>query len=358
MFMMPRADCRPVLSLAVRGGLSNQKECLVNAGIVARALNVTLALPHFDLIGRGNEKFEPSNARYVGPYSERDRWGHFSHLFNATQLIASLEGKLSTLLRLRTLVLPSGLRPHTVRLPAVENVAPDCAGRRRLQGTCEARRGDSTLLDKLITSWGGLIREECAHARPDGSSSRAIVFDAGQSLCWNAYKSRHASLCARQYPFCQDMLKALRWNRIITRLHTKVQQGLQRSANGTWAAVHVRAFICSRNKREPSFTHVRSALSQLGIHGGLIYLVSSVPPQQLQAALTTFTIVSKASFLGSEVRRKYPFEVLAAIDYGVAVASPRYLGEPETSSFDAFAAEERTRHGMPAIDPIPGACGD
>ena len=125
--MMPRADCRPVLSLAVRGGLSNQKECLVNAGIVARALNVTLALPHFDLIGRGNEKFEPSNARYVGTYSERDRWGHFSHLFNATQLIASLEGKLSTLLRLRTLVLPSGLRPHTVRLPAVENVADEDA---------------------------------------------------------------------------------------------------------------------------------------------------------------------------------------------------------------------------------------
>ena len=52
--------CRPVLVFKVRGGLNNQKECLINAAIAAHLLShVTLALPHLDFIGRGNEKFEP-----------------------------------------------------------------------------------------------------------------------------------------------------------------------------------------------------------------------------------------------------------------------------------------------------------
>ena len=45
------------LSVRVRGGLSNQRECIVNAGIAAHALGLPLVLPRLDLIGRGNEQF-------------------------------------------------------------------------------------------------------------------------------------------------------------------------------------------------------------------------------------------------------------------------------------------------------------
>ena len=54
------------------------------------------------------------------------------------------------------------------------------------------------------------------------------------------------------------------------------------------------------------------------------------------------------------MRLKYPFEVLAAIDYGVAVNAPLYLGEPLSSSFDAFADFDRQQRG--GVSPISSTC--
>ena len=92
------------------------------------------------------------------------------------------------------------------------------------------------------------------------------------------------------------------------------------------------------------------------MRSGLLYVVSSVPIEQVQAALPQFSIIAKSSFLGRDVRLKYPFEVLAAVDYGVAVAAPLYLGEPEGSSFDAFAQEDRGLHNR-TLHAIPSTCG-
>ena len=120
----------------------------------------------------------------------------------------------------------------------------------------------------------------------------------------------------------------------------------------------VRAFVCARNGRAPTFSHVIKALKRKGIRSGILYLVSSVPIDAVQRALPTFQVVAKSSILGKNVHLKYPFEVLAAVDYGVAVASPLYLGEPTSSSFDAFADEERQRRHLPAVADIPSTCGD
>ena len=129
-----RSGCsRAILRISVRGGLSNQKECLVNAGIVAHALNMTLLLPHFDMIGLGNEKFEPNHTAYVGPYADRTRWGHFSHLFNATYFEDGLSGSLSLLPRLRS-VIAAG-KPTIVQLPTVETVTKGCANVGHVQGS-------------------------------------------------------------------------------------------------------------------------------------------------------------------------------------------------------------------------------
>ena len=92
-----------------------------------------------------------------------------------------------------------------------------------------------------------------------------------------------------------------------------------------WAAVHVRAFVCEQNRREPSFAHVAAALAKLGIRSGFVYVVSSVPVEQVQRALPAYTVVAKSTFLGSDAQQ--PFEALAAIDYGVAMQAPLYLGE-------------------------------
>jgi len=127
-------------------------------------------------------------------------------------------------------------------------------------------------------------------------------------------------------------------------------------ASKGWAAVHVRAFVCAWNKRKPSFDHIATALSKLGVSSGILYVVSSVPVEQVQSALPQFTVIAKSTFLGRDVRLKYPFEVLAAVDYGVAVAAPHYLGEPMMSSFDAFASAERQRLNKGGVDEIAGAC--
>ena len=343
-----------ILKIVVRGGLSNQKECLVNAGIVAHALGVTLALPHFDLVGRGNERFEPENAAYVRPYADRSRWGHFSHLFNATSLSDHLKGSLDVLVRPRAAI---SVKPRIVHLPPIENLTNGCAGFKRMHETCEAAPGDPALLETLIRAWRNIIDDDCKQSRKthalNGSSvgHGAVVFNADQSLCWNAYKSRHATRCVRQYPFCAKMLHSLRWNRVIIKLQSRVLQGIARTINQTatrnsWAAVHVRAFVCARDNRKPTFDHVATALQGVGVHSGVVYVVSSVPVDEVQRALPGFTVLSKTAFLGAEVSRRYPFEVLAAIDYGVAVAAPHYLGEPSASSFDAFALEDRQRQHL------------
>ena len=405
-----------VLRMTVRGGLSNQKECLVNAAIVAHFLNVSLLLPNFDLNGRGNERFEPTGAKYVKPYAERDKWGHFSHLFNVSRFVSGLTGRLAQPLihRIRDVTGP-GDRPHVVRLTA-DYLRTRCGaeGRDRevQQGTCEARRGDTSLLTGLVEEWRPVIRSSFGlqFAARSSSSTKAVVsdrgvaggapaegavtksrplqaaqalpttmsdgrpvviFDAGQSLCWNAYKSRHAHRCGQQFPVCQHILHSLQWNRVISRMQQRVLRGMARlvAQNSTssesgkalhpWTAVHVRAFVCARNGRGPKFEHVLSALHSRGIFGGVLYLVSSIPLAEVQRALQpSFTVVAKSTFLGERIQLEYPFEVLAAVDYGVAAAAPLYLGEAKLSSFDAFASEERRRLGKPDVAEIASTCGD
>ena len=367
----PPASCRAILKVGVRGGLNNQKECLINAGIVAHALNITLAVPHLDVVGHGNEKFEPANANYVKPYADRSRRGHFGHFYNTSWFLENLRSDMSLITRVK-LIFGSGRPPNMVQLPSVANVSNGCEGFTRWQDTCEATDWDKRLLDILLDRWRSFIGGRC---RRNGGGG-PILFDAGRSLCWNVYKSRHATSCVKHYPFCGRMLRALRWNSVISRLQQRVLLGIARmranasgvrreaaavddragwSASG-WVGVHVRAFVCARNKRQPTFDHVVSALSKLGVVRGLLYVVSSVPVAQVQAALPQFTVIAKSSFLGDDVRLMYPFEVLAAIDYGVAVAAPLYLGEPMMSSFDAFAEEDRLQQNR-TTGTIPGACG-
>ena len=51
-----------MLSLDVRGGLNNQRECVINGIIAAAELGLTLVLPRVHPIGRGNEKYAPRDA--------------------------------------------------------------------------------------------------------------------------------------------------------------------------------------------------------------------------------------------------------------------------------------------------------
>ena len=350
-----------------------QKECIVNAGLAAHDLNLTLVLPHVDLIGRGNEQFEPRDTKYVGPYTIRSRWGRFGHLFDKAYALSALR-KARVKARVQ-----EGIHTSVISLPAVEEIS-DCGNshRPRLQGTCDPTSGDPSLMRGLFVSWRKLILERCAREQQlregggaQGISSSRLIFDAGMSLCWNAYKSRNAAVCTRQFSACAPVLAALRWNSLIAQLQSSVLSGIARLVSNdtahsatphqstykapAWVAVHVRAFVCAQNKRKLSVSHVQSALRRRGFTRGILYVVSSIPAALLQQALPSFQVVSKETFL-SGVRRFYPFEVCAALDYGVAVEAPMYLGEPDASSFDAFADEERNRSNRSAIQRVLGLC--
>lgn len=209
------ARCFPVLSFDVRGGLHNQKECVVNAGIAAHQLGVALALPHLKLIGSGNEPFEPQGAKYVAPYTDRSKWGHFNHLFNASHAVKALAGQIHVLPRLKGSSDGEGLEFET--LPSLETVVPHCAGAPRIRGTCEAFPANKKLLERLMAAWQKDITKRCGDYRLGkalGNPLPRVIFEAGKSLCWNAYKSRYGDVCKFQYPICGAMLNALTWNRV------------------------------------------------------------------------------------------------------------------------------------------------
>ena len=325
-----------------------------------------------------------------------------AHLFNTSRFVSSFKGSSSALLAAPCAF--SGGRTATTRrnplqLPLSRISQAALAIRRTSIRHLVGERRDLERFAPpnltngcLVQKWRPIIHVACAErARSSNFAvdiggttksinseiSNTVVFSAGQSLCWNAYKSRHATECVRRYPMCGQVLRALGWSRLIARLQQRVLNGVEaaRAAalnNETypvsrqyaqaaadhkvpWAAVHVRAFVCEQNRREPSFAHVAAALAKLGIRSGFVYVVSSVPVEQVQRALPAYTVVAKSTFLGSDVRNKFPFEALAAIDYGVAVQAPLYLGEPQASSFDAFADEERRQRGL-MVDQIASTC--
>ena len=163
------------------------------------------------------------------------------------------------------------------------------------------------------------------------------------------------------------MLNALKWNKAITRFGGVLRgigklaprsSALDLPAEGDVGVEAGRpstsAPASARGKRKPSL--IVATAAKLGVSGSILYVVSSVPVEQVQSALPQFTVIAKSTFLGRDVRLKYPFEVLAAVDYGVAVAAPHYLGEPMMSSFDAFASAERQRLNKGGVDEIAGAC--
>ena len=60
------------LRLDVRGGLNNQRECIVNGIVAAHELGLHLVLPSAHPVGQGNEKYDPHDAKFEGIYAAID----------------------------------------------------------------------------------------------------------------------------------------------------------------------------------------------------------------------------------------------------------------------------------------------
>ena len=360
------------LRLDVRGGLNNQRECIVNGIVAAHELGLHLVLPSAHPVGQGNEKYDPHDAKFEGIYADRTKWPdlRFGSLFD----VDAARGLLHRAgIRASTTAPP---RLPVVTLPAVEEEFPDCMGLRKVGGTCIAQPSGARLFRALLSKWDGRIR---------ASAAGPTVFDARKSLCWNAYASRNVANCSAEFPVaCPAAFAAVSaWNGVISDAQRAILTHVRAAAvaagggRGTpraarlqglpddgplWAAVHVRIFGCSSNvnRRGANETAAAAALSQFEwITGGLrklaeerslrpkvLYLVSSLPKATVAAALPAqYTLISKDDVAGlSGLNKRLPFEVCAAIDYGIAVAAPVYAGM-RLSSFDVFASAERRAAG-------------
>ncbi len=420
------------LQLHVRGGLNNQRECILNGVLAARALGVALILPRIDLIGRGNEKFEPT------PPPQYDaRWPEsctkncsYPLLFHPPSSVHLVPGIAST--------------SRTIALPAVEAVSSGCTGFPRFRETCAPPIGNTSLLERLLAAWRTVVRSKapaCSsnpsarrHAETPATASKrpaSVVLDAGRSLCWNAFQSRDVRACAAVDRACPAILRSLLGSsaalasleqRVLASLvvapaalrapleasidravglaaaaavpevaSPTIPRGSPRgssdstspraavsaaadSSGQNWSALHLRAFNCvaastsasTSARQQPSIQPSRGGtlslkgtlpamLERVGVPAGVVYLVSSVPVQQVREALegTPWHAVGKEDALGDDVRRHHPFEALAALDFGISVRAPVYVGEPGGhSSFDAFVEAQRALDGMPALLPI------
>ena len=60
------------LRLDVRGGLNNQRECIVNGIVAAHELGLHLVLPSAHPVGQGNEKYDPHDAKFEGIYGRQN----------------------------------------------------------------------------------------------------------------------------------------------------------------------------------------------------------------------------------------------------------------------------------------------
>lgn len=246
------------LRVRVRGGLNNQRECLINSVLMARQLGLALILPDVDLVGRGNEKFEPvPRPKYAGPWAAcGSTTGCQMHLLLqppsnvSLALMPSQQGKW-----------------RQVVLPPVHVAVPGCAGQPRFRDTCTPDLGSSSLFTSLAAAWRQVLVSKapaCQHAHTsrhhalelgNGKATVAatVVFDAGRSLCWNAFKSRDLHACTAFDPICPAITAAalssaeavhVEAQRILSGMKA-LSKGSKGSKGGSvWTALHLRTFSC------------------------------------------------------------------------------------------------------------------
>ena len=287
--MVDRQPAQCALSFQTLGGLHNQKECVVNAIIAAHSLGIPLQLPTLRLVGEGNEQFAPQHAKYRRPFNARLRdgtpGGRFDLLFNTTHARALLRSASVGVAHRRPaerLLLPS--------LCIMSNgSSSSCA--HSLARTYPTAANST--LSRLLNRWQPIVSASCRARK----GNTPLVLDAQHLLCWSAYQSRHTQRCVAQHPVCAQALRAFRWSDSVSKLQAQVVAGVEalaRAGSGppsstSWAALHIRGYVCAQRGRTPSLGHVASSLKGLGMPTGFLYLVSGVAAADIASSLPEYS---------------------------------------------------------------------
>ena len=324
------------------GGGGNQRECIVNAALAARAMGLCLVLPRTFLIFHATQEHGRRGRRdYVAPYRDapRDGGGMWSAAFGLMFDVHTFRARLSNLSVCT--VLPDELGPEDHRDPVplpprmpsgspgqlrrafdrLATVAPPSSGR--------ARFSLNTCFQWLITRGES---EDCRLLGPGG-------------LC------RGVTEALVLPPPARDVVTLL-----LARLRGLTPA--EERPHVRWHALHFKKFGCKQGVSSEAFealmaeVHARlpqPILSHNATRRDALYIISEVRGAELGAAARRWFrhAVWKEDLLPG-LRDEVPFEVLGQIDFETGDAISRsggtYFGEA-TSSSDLPIYTRRTRAG-------------
>ena len=78
-----------------KGGIGNQRECIINAVLLARQLGLGVVLPAVHVIAHAHQDYlesRGSSASYLPPFDDREEWGRFDLVFDEHRFVHAVRG--------------------------------------------------------------------------------------------------------------------------------------------------------------------------------------------------------------------------------------------------------------------------
>tara|TARA_B100000795_G_scaffold49293_1_gene32380 strand:+ start:3359 stop:4708 length:1350 start_codon:yes stop_codon:yes gene_type:complete len=324
------------------GGGGNQRECIVNAALAARAMGLCLVLPRtFLIFHAGQEHGRRGRRDYAAPYRDAPRdggggmWSAAFGLMFDEQVFRARLSNLSV-----CTVLPTELRAGTHRDPV-------------------------PLPPRMPTGSPGQLRRAFDRLATVAPSSGPARFQLNTCFSWLITRGESED-CRLLGPggLCRGVTEALVLPppaRDVVRLLLARLRGLtpaEERPHVRWHALHFKKFGCKQGVSTEAFEALMAEVhaqlpqptpSHNATRRHALYIISEVRSAELGAAARRWFrhAVWKEDLL-PRLRDELPFEVLGQIDFETGDAISRsggtYFGEA-TSSSDLPIYTRRTRAG-------------
>eukprot|EP01065_Artemidia_motanka_P001828 TRINITY_DN10857_c0_g1_i2.p1 TRINITY_DN10857_c0_g1~~TRINITY_DN10857_c0_g1_i2.p1 ORF type:complete len:484 (+),score=61.30 TRINITY_DN10857_c0_g1_i2:51-1502(+) len=338
-----------VLEARPRGGLSNQRESIINMAIAAQQLKLALLLPDsYPTFHEGQDQWLHNNTQRAAKYRQGSacgglRRGHFGCLWDEKSFVDGMRTVGVTVLRQSEL---AALKLQRSPLPAADGVGG-------FWGCPESERkdGSAVCFKKTLSMWSDAVRK--------GGRRHYVAGLVG----WNVFVSRYVPAAEKQWgKVARVAALSLRPAQDIATLSRRIvdfiTSGLSVRNKERWWGVHLHDQITCRGIDDPVALVINDTVKVLGETGrssaqgaGVIYVVSKhSPPNRLRklAEPLGLTVLSKfdaQSIFPADPERLYPPEVCAAVNFGVALLVPQLHLGYEVSSFHRFVMYYRERAG-------------
>uniref|UniRef100_A0A061RBQ0 Uncharacterized protein n=1 Tax=Tetraselmis sp. GSL018 TaxID=582737 RepID=A0A061RBQ0_9CHLO len=323
------------VSVQTSNGVNNQRESIINALLITKAINGTFLLPRVypiwlrDAVGNSAGSLKWNSASYVTPWTGMITSGLKSYPFGYLFDVETL----STTVRSVQISVTSKLPPRNIKKINFRFYYKRYwyTGLRDLisKKAILSRLPSHVLLN--FPSLLGLFRP----TRPEHLHSKRFP---GFGHVW---------YCNRTV-LCGKLCAGLKGNKAISHQVDKILKYLR----SDFTAVHWRMFQCK--DYEIRARKLEEYLVQNLPYRSIIYLVSAISKVIFRTLSKHFTVVTKNDVTPG-IDSLYPFSALALIDYEVSLKASKFFGMElltsrtfHASTFSSFVVQMRFMRGMPS----------